>query len=165
MLGSLFNYTVPICASMFFTFLYELTSFEPLKRTRLFRTELTKVFVACIIVYALALTLTTWLHTMSLTIKHAIERKEKDIAKQHRNYALYVKRYRANNRNVPDDQLDIPPLKLTRSPTTSEIEVAQFEEKGLKDQSVAEMVDYLVSKFNVYLDDHCIHLLDKSYKT
>jgi hypothetical protein len=27
------------------------------------------------------------------------------------------------------------------------------------------MLDYLSSKFNVYLDDHCLHLLDKPYKT
>jgi hypothetical protein len=68
LLPELFNFSIPLCISMFLTFLYELTSYDPIKRTRLFRTELTKVFMTCVLFYGFSLILTSWFFTLGSSI-------------------------------------------------------------------------------------------------
>ena len=64
---------------MFLTFLYELTSYDPVKRTRLFRTELTKAFMTCILFQAVTLFMTTWYFSLGSAVQLEADRREKDI--------------------------------------------------------------------------------------
>jgi hypothetical protein len=84
LLPELYNFTFLICISMFLTFLYELTSYDPVKRTRLFRTELTKAFMTCIIFQATTLFMTTWFFSIGGTIRAEQNRKLKDVENQQR---------------------------------------------------------------------------------
>lgn len=80
LLPELFGFTLLVCISMFLTFLYELTSYDPIKRTRLFRTELTKVFMTCILYQALTLLITNWFFSLGSAIQAEANRKMADIA-------------------------------------------------------------------------------------
>lgn len=42
--------------------------------------------------------------------------------------------------------------------------VRDFEEKGLRDQNISQLVTYLTAKFELYLDQHCMHLNEKAAK-
>ena len=75
----LYNFQFPLCVSMFLTFLYELTSYDPVKRTRLFRTELTKAFMTCILFQAVTLFMTTWYFSLGSAVQLEADRREKDI--------------------------------------------------------------------------------------
>jgi ABC-type multidrug transport system permease subunit len=79
MLSELFNFTLPLCVSMFLTFLYELTSYDPLKRTKLFREELTKCFMACLVFQAMLLITMSWFFSLGRAIQLEVERKEANI--------------------------------------------------------------------------------------
>jgi len=42
--------------------------------------------------------------------------------------------------------------------------VIEFEEKGISNQTITNMVSYLFAKFELWLDEDCKHLLMKNYK-
>ena len=54
--------TLVISGSMFFSFLYELTSMSTTTRFKVFRSEIVKVFMTQVIFYLLSLCFTSWLH-------------------------------------------------------------------------------------------------------
>jgi len=72
-------YSIFINISMFFCFLLELTWFSAEKRGKIFKTELTKVFMTIVVFYFISLWLTTWMFSMATTISNEITRKEEDI--------------------------------------------------------------------------------------
>ena len=48
--------------------------------------------------------------------------------------------------------------------TDNEKIVNQFEMEGLEDQSLSDVLQYLASKFETYMDETCTHLLEKEWK-
>lgn len=157
LLPELFGFSLLVCISMFLTFLYELTSYDPVKRTRLFRTELTKVFMTCILYQGLTLLMTSWFFSLGHAIQAEADRKAADIASQRRQYDQYIRRYYAGR---PEDEW--PKLKLKEPLNDNELIVAEFEDRGFRDQSVSQLVSYLTAKFELFLDNNCLHLNNKA---
>ena len=55
-------FSTVICGSLFFTFLFELTSMSPTTRFKVFHAEIVKVFMTLVIYYFIALCFTSWLY-------------------------------------------------------------------------------------------------------
>lgn len=56
--------TLVVSGSMFYNFLYELTSMSTTTRFKVYRSEIVKVFMTLVIFYFLSLCFTSWLHKL-----------------------------------------------------------------------------------------------------
>ena len=68
-LAILHFFSINVSASLFFNFLFELTSMAPKTRFKVFRVELTKVFMTLIVFYFLSLCFTTWMNFTAQSIQ------------------------------------------------------------------------------------------------
>lgn len=68
MLALMHCFSIIVAVSLFFNFLFELTSMKPSTRFKVFRVELVKVFISLIVFYFLALVFTTWQHSIAQAI-------------------------------------------------------------------------------------------------
>lgn len=96
LIPELFSFTFLTCVSMFLTFLYELTAYDPLQRTRLFRSELTKCFMTCILYQAITLLTMNWFFTLGSAIQTSLDAKEHDLAYQRKTFEVYLKKHWAH---------------------------------------------------------------------
>ena len=55
-------------------------------------------------------------------------------------------------------------LKRKTPQTDSEKLVQQFEMESLDGQSVSDILNYVTSKLETTMDEHCTHLLEKDWK-
>ena len=63
MLALVHFFSIIVAASLFFNFLFELTSMKPTTRFKVFRVELVKVFLTLLIFYFMSLVFTSWLNS------------------------------------------------------------------------------------------------------
>ena len=81
---------------------------------------------------------------------------------QRKAYEDNVRRIRTQQRQGSEEQ--IPELQVKAPQTDSEKLVQQFEMESLDGQSVSDILNYLTSKFETTMDEHCTHLLEKEWK-
>ena len=62
MLALVHFFSIIVAVSLFFNFLFELTSMKPTTRFKVFRVELVKVFLTLLIFYFMSLVFTSWLN-------------------------------------------------------------------------------------------------------
>ena len=62
MLALMHFFSIIVAVSLFFNFLFELTSMKPTTRFKVFRVELVKVFLTLLIFYFMSLVFTSWLN-------------------------------------------------------------------------------------------------------
>ena len=70
--------------SLFFNFLFELTSMAPETRLKVFRVELTKVFMTVVIFYFLSLSVTSFVYEMAYWVRYEADRRDNEMRKQRR---------------------------------------------------------------------------------
>jgi hypothetical protein len=68
-----------VALSIFFNFLFELTSISPETRFKVFRAELTKVFMTLVMFYFLTLCFTTWMYSIAQSIQITVNRREDNL--------------------------------------------------------------------------------------
>ena len=72
-------YTLPVLASLFFNFLFELTAMAAEVRFKVFRQELLKVFMTGVMFYFMTLWLTSWVFTLSSALDRTRSWKEEKV--------------------------------------------------------------------------------------
>ena len=75
-----------LTGSLFFNFLFELTSISPETRIKVFRVELTKVFMTVVIFYFMSLFLTTFAYEMAYWVRSESQRRDDEQRRQLRQY-------------------------------------------------------------------------------
>ena len=65
-----------VSLSLVVTFLLELTAMAPITRLKVFRVELTKVFMTIVFFYAISLFFTTWIRSCSSVVKKVVAFRE-----------------------------------------------------------------------------------------
>lgn len=71
-----------------------------------------------------------WFFTLGSAIQNALDAKEHDIDHQRKTFDIYIRKHWSHR---PQDEW--PKLQLKQKINENELEVRQFEERGLKDQS------------------------------
>ena len=72
-------FSVFLSVSLFFNFLFELTSVSPETRLKVFRVELTKVFMTSVMFYLLSLCFTCWLDMCAHSLQETLAWKEERV--------------------------------------------------------------------------------------
>ena len=75
--------SILVSASLITTFLLELTALTAESRFKVFRSELTKVFMTIVLFYFMTLWLTTWLETLAGFTENTRTWREKEMRKNH----------------------------------------------------------------------------------
>ena len=65
-----------VSLSLVVTFLLELTAMAPITRLKVFRVELTKVFMTIVFFYAISLFFTTWIRSCGSVVKKVVAFRE-----------------------------------------------------------------------------------------
>lgn len=68
--------SLAVVASLAFNFLFELTSMSPKARFKVFRVELTKVFMTVVFFYLLSLLFTWWVRGCGTSVKQILSWRE-----------------------------------------------------------------------------------------
>ena len=71
LLSFIFKFTLVISFNLFLSFVAELTTLGPVKRFKVFRSELTKVFWTIILVYFESFCFTQWMYTLAAQVKES----------------------------------------------------------------------------------------------
>ena len=75
-----------VVVSLFFNFLIELTAMAPETRIKVFRQELSKVFMSVVVFFFLTVFLTTWVFSLASSINANLTWKENDRIAQRKHY-------------------------------------------------------------------------------
>lgn len=141
-------FSVIVSISLFFNFLFELTSLAPETRLKVFRVELTKVFMTGVMFYLISLCFTTFMYYTALQVQETMawkEQRNKHLRKKHEDKVnMYIRQGRLSK-----DQ--IPPFEADQVLTESEQLVEDFERYGIVKVNVSELFDYGLSKLDVAL--------------
>ena len=76
MLSLVHFFSIIVAVSLFFNFLFELTSMKPATRFKVFRAELVKVFMTLVFFYFISLVFTSWLYQIVHSIQVTVDSKE-----------------------------------------------------------------------------------------
>ena len=87
------GFSVLVSVSLFFNFLFELTSLAPETRLKIFRVELTKVFMTSVMFYMISLIFTSWMDSMAYSIKVTLSWKESKVKHQRNQYENKINMY------------------------------------------------------------------------
>ena len=120
-------------ASLFFNFLFELTSMAPKTRFKVFRAELTKVFMTLVMFYFLTLCFTTWMYSMAQSIQFTVKWREDNLKNQRNNYNTRVNRL-VQQGSLTEDE--VPPFYAKDVFTETELVIREFEQYGLTKVSI-----------------------------
>lgn len=149
-----------VIASLAFNFLFELTSMSPKARFKVFRVELTKVFMTVVFFYLIGLIFTWWIRGCGSAVKRTISWKELKLRQQRDLYArdrviLLQRGYKESS---------IVQFKVQEILTESETTIRKFETHGLHKMTIVEVIDYSMASLEKLMDDNCAHISERDTK-
>jgi hypothetical protein len=118
---------------MLLSFLIELTAMHPEERTKIFKTELSKVFMTTIVFNFFVLCLTAWLQSLGNHITVQTNRAKEYLANQRRIYEEKLINFKKNMKINPGyyKHKDEPTFKPKPIIDENRDFVIAFEEKGI----------------------------------
>ncbi|CDW75090.1 UNKNOWN [Stylonychia lemnae] len=148
-LEDLFLMTIPSCFMMLFCFLYELT-YEPAgKRTRIYKTELTKVFFTILYFFLIAMIFANWLQSLRKFIK--LTQRKLLLQDQQARF-----RHEELNRRINHEREE----QVLAAGKQKKRILRKFT---LTDFSLNEIIDLFLNQFDQFVVEQCQHFLDSEF--